>query len=71
MEEKKEEIKTIKEEDFKKYTIIINPILIYDPGNLINKENTENLICQICFYIVRNPISYSDKKIHIPSIKIV
>ena len=62
IKEKEEEIKTIKEEDFKKYSIYINQILFYDSDNLINKENTENLICPICFYIYRNPKSCSDKK---------
>ena len=60
--EKQEEIETIKEEDFKKYIICINPNLFYDSDNLINKENTEDLICPICFYIYRNPRSCSDKK---------
>ena len=60
----KEEIKNIKEEDFKKYTICINQVLYYDSDsdNLINKENTEDLICSICFYILKDPKSCSDKK---------
>ena len=62
IKEKEEEIKTIKEEDFKKYSICINQILYYDSDNLINKENTEDLICPICFYILKNPKSCSDKK---------
>ena len=52
----KEEIKFIKEEN------CINQVLFYDPENLINKENKEDLICPICFYIFKNPISCSDKK---------
>ena len=62
IKEKEEEIKTIKEEDFKKYTICINQVLYYDSDNLINKENTEDLICPICFYILKDPKSCSDKK---------
>jgi len=67
MEENKEkdkEIQSIKEENlnFNKYTICINQVLFYNPDNLINKENTDDLICPICFYIYRNPISCSDKK---------
>ena len=50
------------EEDFKKYIICTNPINLYDTENLINKENTEDLICPICFYIYNNPESCSDKK---------
>ena len=62
IKEKEEEIKTIKEEDFKKYSIYINQILFYDSDNLVNKENTEDLICPICFYILKDPKSCSDKK---------
>ena len=69
IKEKEEEIKTIKEEDFKKYSICINQILFYDSDNLINKENTESLICPICFYILKDQKVVLIKKIHIPSVK--
>ena len=58
-----EEIKFIKEEDFKKYTKCINnQVSFYDPDNLINKEKKEDLICQICLCIYNDPKSCSDKK---------
>ena len=54
IKEKEEVIKSIKQEDFKKYIICINQDIFYDPDNLINKENTEDLICPICFYIFKD-----------------
>ena len=75
MKEKEENIDikstNIKEEDFQKYITCTNKINFYDIENLINKENTENLICPICFYIYNNPKSCSDKKILILFVKIV
>ena len=37
-------------------------IQFYDPNNLIEKENIDDLICPICFYVFKNPLSCSDKK---------
>ena len=34
----------------------------YNQKNLIGKETKEDLICPICFYILKNPISCSDNK---------
>ena len=65
IKEKEENKKTnvfVDEEDFKKLTLCIYQVLFYDSDNLINKENTEDLICPICFYIYRNPLNCSDKK---------
>ena len=52
--------------NFNKY-IKINEITLYNIDNLIDidKENKENLICPICFYLFNNPKSCSDKKIPI------
>ena len=38
---------------FKKY-IKRNPKLFYYKDNVIEKENIEDLICPICFYILKN-----------------
>ena len=46
---------------FKKF-IKNNQIQSYNPENIINKKNTEDLICSICYNILKNPISCSDKK---------
>ena len=43
------------------YVKISNEITCYDIDNLINKENIEDLICPICFYILKDPISCSKK----------
>ena len=48
------------EEYFKKY-IKFNYIYYFNPDNLIGQEIKEELICPICFYILNNPISCSDK----------
>ena len=45
---------------FKKF-VKYNQILIYNPENIINKMNKDDLICYICFYTLNNPISCSDK----------
>ena len=45
---------------FKKY-IKINKIALYSFDDLVYKENKEDLICPICFYILNNPVSCSDK----------
>ena len=60
--EEKENI-SLNENDilFKKF-VKNNQILQYNPENLIDKINKEDLICYICFYILNNPISCSDKK---------
>ena len=47
--------------NFKKF-IKYNKILIYNSENIITKKNTEDLICSICFNVLKNPISCSDKK---------
>ena len=39
-----------------------NPKLLYPRDNVIEKENIEDLICPICFYILKNPISCSTNK---------
>ena len=36
--------------------------LIYNKDNVIEKDNIENLICPICFYILKDPISCSNNK---------
>ena len=46
---------------FKKYIKRIIK-LIYNKDNVIEKDNIENLICPICFYILKDPISCSNKK---------
>ena len=48
--------------DFKTFLKYNNQILSYNPENIINKKNTEDLICSICYNILKNPISCSDKK---------
>ena len=48
-------------EHFQKY-IKINYISSFDSDILIDKENKENFICPICFFVLKNPISCSDKK---------
>ena len=45
----------------KKY-IKKDEIIFYNSDNLINKENSENLLCPICYCILKNPKSCSDKK---------
>ena len=47
--------------NFQKY-IKTNEIILYNIDNLIEKENKEDLICPICFFVLNNPISCSDKK---------
>ena len=46
---------------FNKY-IKRNPKLFYNRDNVIEKNNIEDLICPICFYILKNPISCSSNK---------
>ena len=46
---------------FKKYIKRI-PISIFCIDNVIEKENIEDLICPICFCILKNPISCSSNK---------
>ena len=48
-------------QDFKLYFKSIAQINYYDQNNLINKENVEDLLCPICFYIYNSPESCSDK----------
>ena len=38
-----------------------NQILYYNVDNLIDKENIDDLICPICFFILKDPLSCSDK----------
>ena len=40
---------------------ISNQITYYDFDNLINKEKIEDLICPICFFILKDPVSCSEK----------
>ena len=47
---------------FKKFIKYNNQLLIYNPENINNKENIEDLICPICLNVLKNPISCSDKK---------
>ena len=49
-------------DDILKKYIKKDEIIFYEPANLINKENSDNLICPICFNILKNPKSCSDKK---------
>ena len=46
---------------FNKY-IERNLKVFYNRENVIKKDNTEDLICPICFYILKNPISCSNNK---------
>ena len=46
--------------NFQKY-IKTNEIILYNIDNLIEKENKEDLICPICFFVLNNPKSCSDK----------
>ena len=46
---------------FKKY-IKKTSISVYKRENVIEKDNIEDLICPICFYILKNPISCSNNK---------
>ena len=46
---------------FKKY-IKRNLKLFYNKDNVLEKENIEDLICPICFYVLKNPISCSSNK---------
>ena len=65
IKEKENEINTSLNEndiDFKTFLKYNNIILPYNPENIINKANKEDLICSICFNILDNPISCSDKK---------
>ena len=48
-------------EHFQKY-IKINYISSFNSDILIDKENKEDFICPICFFVLKNPISCSDKK---------
>ena len=61
-ENKKDFNLSLKENEtyFNKY-IKIKDIILYNFDNLIDKENKEDLICPICFFILNNPISCSDK----------
>ena len=50
------------EEYINKY-IQYNYIYFFNPDNLIEKENKDDLICPICYFILNNPINCSDKNI--------
>jgi len=39
-----------------------NSISVYSKENVIEKDNIEDLICPICFYVLKNPISCSSNK---------
>ena len=59
-----EDEKSFQTEDdiyFKKY-IKINQIEDYSQDNLIDKKNSEDLICPICYCILKEPINCSDNK---------
>ena len=47
---------------FKKYTIKINQMEYYSQDNLIDKKNNEDLICPICYYILKEPKNCSVNK---------
>ena len=64
IKEKENEINTSLNEndiDFKTFLKYNNIILSYNPENIIDKKNKEDLICYICYNILNNPISCSDK----------
>ena len=44
-------------------------INFYDIDNVLDKENKEDLICPICFYILKEPKSCSEKKMLILFVK--
>ena len=44
-------------------------INLYDIDNVLDKENKEDLICPICFYILKEPKSCSEKKMLILFVK--
>ena len=46
---------------FNKY-IERNLKVFYNRDNVIEKENIEDLICPICFFVLKNPISCSNNK---------
>ena len=46
---------------FNKY-IKRNLKLLYNKDNVIEKDNIEDFICQICFYVLKDPISCSNNK---------
>ena len=63
MIEKIEELNISQNEDdinFKKH-IKTNEITLYNIDNLIETENKEDFICPICFFVLNNPKSCSDK----------
>ena len=39
----------------------LEPILFYNKDNLIDKQNSDDLICAICYCILKDPLSCSDK----------
>ena len=47
--------------NFKKFFKQAN-ISFYNKDDVIGKENLEDLICPICFYVLKNPISCSSNK---------
>ena len=36
-------------------------ISLYDRNNLVDKENIDIIICPICYFVLKQPISCSDK----------
>ena len=58
----KEEITIPKNSNILKNYIKKSEIKLYNPDDLIAKENKEDLFCPICFYILNNPISCSSRK---------
>ena len=46
-------------------------IKFYNQDDLIDKENKEDFICPICFFILKNPKSCSDRKTVILFVRIV
>ena len=54
-------VSTEEDINFKKY-VRKNQIIYYNIDNLIDKDNNEDLICVICFNVLKEPISCSDRK---------
>ena len=59
-EEKLEELNDLSTE-VNIYYKKLEPILFYNIDNLIDKQNSEDLICAICYCILKEPLSCSDK----------
>ena len=51
----------IPENEIEKKYIIREQIKFFDSEDLIDKEKNKDFICPICFFVLNNPISCSDK----------